>query len=34
MVMTTVVIHEVTSQYILGRPGIDNDMEILGAGDS
>lgn len=41
-VMTTVVIDEVTSQCILarlmidalGRPGIDNDMEMLGSGDT
>lgn len=40
-VITTVVIHEVVSQCILarlmiqalGRPGIDNDMELLGSGD-
>lgn len=41
-VMTTVVINQVTSQCILarlmidtlGRPGIDNDMEMLGSGDT
>ena len=42
MVMTTIVINEVTSQCILarliidalGRPGIDNDLEMLGSGDT
>lgn len=41
-VMTTVVINQVPSQCILarllinalGRPGIDNDMEMIGSGDT
>lgn len=41
MILTTVVISSVTSQCVLarqlidvlGRPGIDNDMELMGSGD-
>ena len=41
-VMTTVVINQVPSQCILarllinalGRPGIDNDLEMIGSGDT
>lgn len=40
-ILTRVVINQVASQCILvrlmmkalGRPGVDNDMEIMGAGD-
>ena len=41
-VLTTVIINQVPSQCILvrllidvlGKPGIDNDMEMLGSGDT
>ncbi|MDJ0658891.1 MAG: hypothetical protein QNJ42_05310 [Crocosphaera sp.] len=41
-VLTTMVIHQVSSQCILarllidvlGKPGIDNDLEMMGTGDS
>ncbi|WP_013323322.1 hypothetical protein [Gloeothece verrucosa] len=41
LVLTTVVLNQVSSHCILtrllinalGRPGVDNDMELVGAGD-